>query len=104
MKQALKVKLEMAKFLQQTLDDMAVQGKGRSSEAAKEFAEFFIKVRCHFSFPHFGTLSSIHGDLVNLWGGNRPTFDMRHHHQHLLQFLEILYCDKFSRNMQPLMG
>lgn len=45
MKQALKVKLEMAKFLQQTLDDMAVQGKGRSSEAAKEFAEFFVKVR-----------------------------------------------------------
>lgn len=45
MKQSLKVKLEMAKFLQQTLDDMAVQGKGRSSEAAKEFAEFFIKVR-----------------------------------------------------------
>jgi len=39
------VKLEMAKFLQQTLDDMAVQGKGRSSEAAKEFAEFFVKVR-----------------------------------------------------------
>ncbi|KDR19565.1 mitochondrial proton/calcium exchanger protein isoform X1 [Zootermopsis nevadensis] len=45
MKQALKVKLEMAKFLQQTLDGMAVQGKGRSSEAAKEFAEFFVKVR-----------------------------------------------------------
>jgi LETM1 and EF-hand domain-containing protein 1 len=55
MKQALKVKLEMAKFLQQTLDDMAVQGKGRSSEAAKEFAEFFVKVRCHFRFSHFGT-------------------------------------------------
>jgi LETM1 and EF-hand domain-containing protein 1 len=45
MKQSLKVKLEMAKFLQETLDDMAVEGKGRSSEAAKEFAEFFIKVR-----------------------------------------------------------
>ncbi|KAJ9576530.1 hypothetical protein L9F63_025571, partial [Diploptera punctata] len=37
MKQALKVKLEMAKFLQQTLDDMAVQGKGRSSKSAKNF-------------------------------------------------------------------
>ncbi|KAJ9583857.1 hypothetical protein L9F63_021802, partial [Diploptera punctata] len=45
MKQALKVKLEMAKFLQQTLDDMAVQGKGRSSKSAKEFSEFFTKVR-----------------------------------------------------------
>jgi LETM1 and EF-hand domain-containing protein 1 len=50
MKQSLKVKLEMAKFLQQTLDDMAVQGKGRSSEAAKGFAEFFVKVRCHLKF------------------------------------------------------
>lgn len=45
MKQSLKIKLEMAKFLQQTLDDMAVKGKGHSSQAAKEFAEFFQKVR-----------------------------------------------------------
>ncbi|XP_049939222.1 mitochondrial proton/calcium exchanger protein [Schistocerca serialis cubense] len=45
MKQALKVKLEMAKFLQKTLDDMAVQGKGHKSERAKEFHDFFLKVR-----------------------------------------------------------
>ncbi|XP_066994024.2 mitochondrial proton/calcium exchanger protein [Anabrus simplex] len=45
LKQSLKVKLEMAKFLQQTLDDMAVQGTGGRSESAKEFAEFFNKVR-----------------------------------------------------------
>lgn len=45
MKRSLKIKLEMAKFLQQTLDDMAVKGKGHSSQAAKEFAEFFQKVR-----------------------------------------------------------
>ncbi|KAG8240420.1 hypothetical protein J437_LFUL003134 [Ladona fulva] len=45
MKKALKVKLEMAKFLQETLDDMAVTSKGHSSQLAKEFAEFFIKVR-----------------------------------------------------------
>lgn len=45
MKQALKVKLEMAKFLQKTLDDMAVQGKGHTSERAKEFHDFFVKVR-----------------------------------------------------------
>ncbi|KAL1122984.1 hypothetical protein AAG570_003308 [Ranatra chinensis] len=44
-KQALKVKLEMAKFLQRTLDDMAVAGKGHSSQSAKEFAQFFEKVR-----------------------------------------------------------
>jgi len=54
MKQALKVKLEMAKFLQETLDDMAVEGKGRSSEAAKEFAEFFVKVKCCFRCPYIG--------------------------------------------------
>ena len=44
MKQSLKVKLEMAKFLQETLDNMTLQGKGHSSQAAKEFAEFCEKV------------------------------------------------------------
>lgn len=44
-KRSLKVKLEMAKFLQRTLDDMAVSSKGHSSQAAKEFAQFFEKVR-----------------------------------------------------------
>ncbi|CAG7830387.1 unnamed protein product [Allacma fusca] len=44
-KSELKVKLEMAKFLQQTLDDMAVSGKGRSSQKAKEFAGFISKIR-----------------------------------------------------------
>lgn len=44
MKQSLKVKLEMAKFLQQTLDNMTLKGLGHSSVAAKEFAEFFEKV------------------------------------------------------------
>lgn len=44
-KQSLKVKLEMAKFLQGTLDDMAVQHKDRYSEKAKEFVVWFTKVR-----------------------------------------------------------
>ncbi|CAG9772608.1 unnamed protein product [Ceutorhynchus assimilis] len=44
-KQNLKVKLEMAKFLQGTLDEMAVQHKDRYSETAKEFLEWFNKVR-----------------------------------------------------------
>uniref|UniRef100_A0A1B6M0Q3 Mitochondrial proton/calcium exchanger protein n=1 Tax=Graphocephala atropunctata TaxID=36148 RepID=A0A1B6M0Q3_9HEMI len=44
-KQSLKVKLEMAKFLQQTLDEMAVTGKGHNSKDAKDFVEFFEKVR-----------------------------------------------------------
>lgn len=35
----------MAKFLQKTLDEMAVQSSDHRSEKAKEFAEFFYKVR-----------------------------------------------------------
>lgn len=44
-KQNLKVKIEMAKFLQKTLDDMTVQHKDHRSEAAKEFSEFFQRLR-----------------------------------------------------------
>lgn len=44
-KQNLKVKIEMAKFLQKTLDDMTVQHKDHRSEAAKEFSNFFQRVR-----------------------------------------------------------
>ncbi|KAK3869374.1 hypothetical protein Pcinc_025309, partial [Petrolisthes cinctipes] len=40
----LKVKLEMAKFLQQTLDSMAVEGQGRHSHSAKAFVMFFEKI------------------------------------------------------------
>lgn len=46
MRQSLKVKLEMAKFLQQTLDEMAPQSKDKQqSDLAKEFSEFFTKIR-----------------------------------------------------------
>lgn len=46
LKQSLQVKLKMAKFLQTTLDEMAVQHKkGHKSEEAKEFAEFFRKIK-----------------------------------------------------------
>lgn len=41
----LKVKLEMAKFLQKTLDEMDVQHKDHSSEEAREFIKFFNRVR-----------------------------------------------------------
>lgn len=44
-KNKLKVKLEMAKFLQQTLDEMAPTGNGHESKTAQEFAEFFQKIR-----------------------------------------------------------
>ena len=35
----------MAKFLQQTLDEMALKGNGHKSQTAKEFAAFFRKIR-----------------------------------------------------------
>ncbi|XP_058062807.1 mitochondrial proton/calcium exchanger protein [Anopheles bellator] len=49
-KQNLKVKLEMAKFLQKTLDDMSVQNKEHRSQAAKDFSEFFSRVRTSETF------------------------------------------------------
>ncbi|XP_049531642.1 mitochondrial proton/calcium exchanger protein isoform X2 [Anopheles darlingi] len=49
-KQNLKVKLEMAKFLQKTLDDMAVQNREHRSQAAKDFSEFFSRVRTTENF------------------------------------------------------
>ncbi|KAG6445263.1 hypothetical protein O3G_MSEX003830 [Manduca sexta] len=45
LKQHLKVKLEMAKFFQETLDQMAPQASNRHSELAKEFSTFFTKIR-----------------------------------------------------------
>lgn len=41
----LKVKLEMAKFLQKTLDEMDMQNRERNSDEAKDFVNFFNKVR-----------------------------------------------------------
>lgn len=45
MKQSLKVKLEMAKFLQKTLDEMGVQAKDHKSADAKSFVTFIEKIR-----------------------------------------------------------
>lgn len=45
LKQNLKMKIEMAKFLQQTLDDMTVQSKEHRSQSAKDFSVFFQKLR-----------------------------------------------------------
>lgn len=38
----------MAKFLQETLDNMSVKARGHSSKDAKEFIEFFEKVGLFF--------------------------------------------------------
>ncbi|VVC95978.1 unnamed protein product [Leptidea sinapis] len=45
LKKHLKVKLEMAKFFQETLDQMAPQAGNRHSELAKEFSNFFNRIR-----------------------------------------------------------
>lgn len=45
MKQNLKVKLEMAKFLQKTLDEMTVKNIEHRSEAAKDCSVFFHRIR-----------------------------------------------------------
>lgn len=45
LKQHLKVKLEMAKFFQETLDQMAPQASNRHSELAKEFSSFFNRIK-----------------------------------------------------------
>lgn len=50
LKQSLQVKLEVAKFLQKTLDEMAVQNKEHKSEEAKDFAEFFKKVKDPYQY------------------------------------------------------
>ena len=54
MKQELKLKLDMAKFLQTTLDEMSLKAKGEShSNRAKEFAQFFDNVICIFVLLSF---------------------------------------------------
>ncbi|KAJ8716495.1 hypothetical protein PYW07_003122 [Mythimna separata] len=45
LKKHLKVKLEIAKFFQETLDQMAPQASNRHSELAREFSSFFSKIR-----------------------------------------------------------
>uniref|UniRef100_T1IV40 Letm1 RBD domain-containing protein n=1 Tax=Strigamia maritima TaxID=126957 RepID=T1IV40_STRMM len=46
LKTQLKVKLEVAKFLQDTLDQMSLQTKGeKNSQAAQQFKEFFTRIR-----------------------------------------------------------
>lgn len=68
MRQHLKVKLEMAKFLQKTLDDMAVQHKDHRSEAAKEFNDFFknVKTTDKFSTEDIIKFSKLFEDEITL--------------------------------------
>lgn len=45
LKKHLKLKLEMVKFFQETLDQMAPEASSRHSELAKEFTSFFNRIR-----------------------------------------------------------
>lgn len=45
LKHAVQVRLEMVKFLQKTLDEMAVQHKEHKSEEAIQFADFFQRIK-----------------------------------------------------------
>jgi LETM1 and EF-hand domain-containing protein 1 len=68
-KQNLKIKLDMAKFLQETLDDMAVQHKDHQSDRAKEFSEWFHKIRTsgeHVSNEEIMKFSKLFEDEITL--------------------------------------
>lgn len=74
-KTSLKVKLEMAKFLQQTLDEMSLKGNGHQSNTAKEFAEFFVKIRSsgqHASNEEILRFSKLFEDEITLDSLSRP--------------------------------
>lgn len=74
LKQNFKMKIEMAKFLQKTLDDMTVQSKTHRSEAAKEFSEFFSRLRSsggHASNEEIMKFSKLFEDEITLDSLNR---------------------------------
>lgn len=74
-KQNLKVKIEMAKFLQKTLDDMTVQHKDHRSEAAKDFSKFFQGLRTSgnvASNEEIIKFSKLFEDEITLDSLNRP--------------------------------
>lgn len=75
LKQNLKVKIEMAKFLQKTLDDMTVQSTDHHSEAARQFSEFFAKVRTSGGVAtneEIMKFSKLFEDEITLDSLNRP--------------------------------
>lgn len=46
LKKELRVKLELAKFLQDTIEEMALKNKAAKGSATKDFSVFFQKVPC----------------------------------------------------------
>ncbi|XP_071792887.1 mitochondrial proton/calcium exchanger protein-like isoform X1 [Asterias amurensis] len=76
LKQELKVKLEMAKFLQDTIEDTALQSKKpKATERAKQFAHFIEKVRIsgeQASNEEIIKFSKLFEDELTLDSLNRP--------------------------------
>lgn len=71
----LKVKLEMAKFLQKTLDEMDVQHKDHSSEEARDFIKFFNRLRTsggQASSEEIMKFSKLFEDEITLDSLSRP--------------------------------
>lgn len=65
----------MAKFLQKTLDDMAVQSTNHRSDKAREFAEFFYKIRTTGNVAtneEIMTFSKLFEDEITLDSLSRP--------------------------------
>lgn len=48
MKKELRVKLELAKFLQDTIEEMALKNKAAKGNVTKDFSTFFQKVKIFF--------------------------------------------------------
>lgn len=48
MKKQLRVKLELAKFLQDTIEEMALKNKAAKGNVTKDFSTFFQKVIVFF--------------------------------------------------------
>ncbi|CAL4090637.1 unnamed protein product, partial [Meganyctiphanes norvegica] len=77
MKKTLKMKIEMAKFLQKTLDNMPVQAKerSRSSQTAKDFTQFYDKVQTRggvVSNEEIMNFSKLFEDEITLDSLTRP--------------------------------
>ena len=60
LKKELRVKLELAKFLQDTIEEMALKNKAAKGNATKDFSAFFQKVQyspCHMMIQMSSTMS-----------------------------------------------
>uniref|UniRef100_A0A2A4JF37 Letm1 RBD domain-containing protein n=1 Tax=Heliothis virescens TaxID=7102 RepID=A0A2A4JF37_HELVI len=86
LKKHLKVKLEIAKFFQETLDQMAPQASNRHSELAREFSSFFCRIRTSgdvATSEEIMKFSKLFEDEITLDSLQRP---------HLVALCKVLNC------------